>query len=246
MNTSLATFQSRFMQALLDPDIDAGQAAFAVYRNTWTGGCIEALAANFPSVVRLVGIDWFRAAATRHVRASPPDDPRLLLYGRSFPDFLASFEPARELPYLPHVARLDRLWIESHVAADATPVDTAWLAALAPEALGETRLAPHPATRWRGFAGMPIHTIWSRQRAGESMDDPLPWRGEASLLTRPADAVTWQLVDDGAVAFLDACAAGNSLSEAAEAAFAAQPETDIAALLGGLLSAGALTLAHPD
>ena len=63
------------------------QSAFAdAYRNTVMKGCVDALAANFPAVVRLVGEQWFRAVALDFVTWQPPDDPRLLSYGRGFPD----------------------------------------------------------------------------------------------------------------------------------------------------------------
>ena len=49
----------------------------------------------------------------------------LVDYGEEFPDFLATFEPAAELPYLSDVARLDRFWTQAHVAADQTPIAAA-------------------------------------------------------------------------------------------------------------------------
>jgi hypothetical protein len=56
----------------VDPNHAADAAArFKVYRNTVLKGCVDALAANFPTVLRLVGEDWFRAAALIHVCAEP-------------------------------------------------------------------------------------------------------------------------------------------------------------------------------
>lgn len=71
MSTRLADFQDRFAQALFgaeedaDPEVAslARQPGFAVYRNTVIKGRIDALQANYPSVTRLVGEAWFRAAA---------------------------------------------------------------------------------------------------------------------------------------------------------------------------------------
>ena len=192
---SLAAFQAGFAKALLDPDAAhalASQPAFAVYRNTVMKGCIDALEANYPSVARLVGRDWFRAAAAVHAAAQLPRDARMLDYGDGFADFLAGFEPARELPYLPGVAHLDRCWTQAHAAADAEAIDGAWLAALPPEALGDLRLAPHPAARWHWFADAPIYTIWQRNRSASDDHDDIEWRGEGALLTRAHDAVAWR------------------------------------------------------
>ena len=243
MTHSLADFQSSFVKALFDQDGDSAlttQPAFAVYRNTVMSGCIDALQANFPSVARLVGVDWFRAAAAKYVRAQPPRDGRMLIYGETFANFLAEFEPARDLPYLADVARLDRFWIEAHTAEDAAAVDNAWLARLSPEALGALRLAPHPAARWRCFGDTPIYSIWVRNRLGIDTTDEIDWQGEGALLTRPVDPVAWQHITLSGGAFLDACAEGRLLAQAAGAALDVQPDTDIAGLLSQLLSAGAL------
>ncbi|RZI69276.1 MAG: DUF2063 domain-containing protein [Variovorax sp.] len=245
---SLASFQAAFAAALFadqPPTGIAAQPAFAVYRNTVMKGCIDALAANFPCVVRLVGDEWFRAAAALHVVAEPPRDARLLSYGEGFAGFLATFEPAQALPYLADVAQLDRYWTEAHTAADAPAVDTNWLAALAPDALGALRLAPHPAARWQWFSHTPIFSIWQRNRTGDGLAQDLPWQGEGALLSRPGDAVDARAASQAGCAFMDACAAGGSLGDAAAAALAAQSDTDLAGLLARLLRAGALIHA-PD
>ncbi|TFW17442.1 HvfC/BufC N-terminal domain-containing protein, partial [Duganella callida] len=97
----------------------AAQPGFAVYRNTILKGCADNLAANFPTVLRLVGEPWFHAAALDYARAAPPVEVSLIDYGHDFPAFLAALAPAAELPYLAGVAQLDRLWLAAHTAADA-------------------------------------------------------------------------------------------------------------------------------
>jgi hypothetical protein len=243
------SFQDAFAQALFAPDAAtdpavrqlAAQPAFAVYRNTVMKACIDALEANFPAVARLVGSEWFRAAAALHVAASPPRDGRLLRYGEGFADFLQAFEPAAELPYLPGVARLDALWREAHAAEDAPLLDTAWLSRQAPERLAALVLPPHPAARWAWFDAQPIFSIWARNRGDGGNEEELVWRGEGALLTRPADAVTWRPISRAACAFLDACTKGLPLVDAAEQALALDADCELAALLEALLRAGAFT-----
>ncbi|RYF32597.1 MAG: DUF2063 domain-containing protein [Comamonadaceae bacterium] len=255
---TLAGFQRAFMQALFDrPDAEqsahtelsglTGQPAFAIYRNTVRKACIDALEANHPAVARLVGSEWFRAAAALHVEASPPRDGRLLHYGAGFADFLAAFEPAADLPYLPGVARLERFWTEAHAAADAPCADASLLARMAPDALGALLLRPHPAARWAWFEALPVFSIWSRNRPGaEPTDAALDWQAEGALFTRPDDEVVWHSVGPAEIAFLDACHSGQPLGMAAAAALAAQPDIDLAALLARLLQAGALTQTTPE
>ncbi|MBP7567618.1 MAG: putative DNA-binding domain-containing protein [Burkholderiaceae bacterium] len=256
---SLHDFQQGFARALfapapaVDPSVGgtvrslAAQPAFAVYRNTVMKGCIDALEANYPAVVQLVGRDWFRAAAALHVTQSPPRDPRLLRYGEAFAAFLRDFPAAASLPYLPAVAALDRAWTECHAAADAPVLDAAALtelAAMGPEAMGDLRLTPHPAARWHWAADMPVHSLWSRNRAALAADADLHdivWQGEGSLLTRPFETVEWCALGAGGCALLDACAAGATLAEAAGAALDAEPACDLAGLLALLVGRGAFT-----
>ncbi|RJG14643.1 HvfC/BufC N-terminal domain-containing protein [Massilia cavernae] len=247
MITSLAQFQDHFAQALATSEPDAvpeiaalaRQPGFSVYRNTVLKGCIDALQANYPSVARLVGEEWFRAAAATYVRLQPPQDARMLYYGAGFAEFLARFEPAADLSYLPDVARLDRLWTEAHAACDELPLDPAALSGLDPDALAGTVLHPHASAHWSWFAEQPIYTIWRRNR--EALDDgsEIAWQGEGVLLTRPRGAVAWIALDAGGCAFLDACMASNPLADAATAALNARPDTDLAQLLSTLLEAGA-------
>jgi len=247
----LQRFQDEFARALLAEDSAAAglapeiarlavQPAFAVYRNTVMKGCIDALQANYPSVARLVGDEWFRAAAAIYARANLPRHPTLADYGADFADFLAAFAPAAELPYLAGVARLDRFWTEAHTARDEAPLGVAAVARLAPGELARTALRPHASARWAWFDAQPIVTIWRRNRYPDSADDgEIAWHGEGVLIARSRAAVEHVELDAAACAFLDACAAGQPLADAAAAALAVSAETDLARLIAGLLDAGA-------
>jgi len=222
----------------------ATQPGFAVYRNTVAQGCLDALRANYPTVHQLVGDDCFDGAALAFARRHPPQDGRLLLYGAGFAAHLARWRPTAGLPYLPGVARLDRLWSESHCAADAPVADAAALAALAaraPEALGRLHLRPHPAARWLWCAAHPVYTLWRRHREALPVDAPLAWRGEGALLTRPEAAVRWCALDAAGATLLAQCARGPCLGQAAGATLAAHPDAALDTLLAQLLRAGALS-----
>ncbi len=248
--SALSAYQDAFARALLATEAGSAgsavadltaQPGFAIYRNTVIKGCIDALQANYPAVARLVGDEWFRAAAAMYARARLPSHPTLLDYGEGFADFLAAFPPAAELPYLADVARLDRLWSEAHIAADAPPLDPARLAALAPREMKCHRLRLHPAARWRWFDEAPVHSIWSRSREGDGTIGELDWAGEGALLTRPLAAVRHAPVGGAGVAFLDACGRGDSIESAALAALDAEPGADLSALVHQLLDAGAFS-----
>ncbi len=252
----MSTFHAAFAEALFAPEqirheqvrALVSQPAFAVYRNTVMKGCIDALEANFPAVARLVGSEWFRAAAAAYVPAHLPTGGCLLAYGDDgFAHFLQALPSAAGLSYLAGVARLDTLWREVHVAAEAPVLDPRALATEAPEALAARVLWPHPATRWAWMPDQPIASIWSRNRAsalGENGE--IIWQGEGLLLTRDGGSVGWQPLSHAGCAFLDACAEGLPLGNAAQAALGVDPDADLAGVLQLLLQAGAFTSQHPE
>ena len=224
----------------------AAQPGFAVYRNTVLKGAIDAVEANYPAVTRLVGGEWLRAAAAVFVRAQPPVEPvavALRRRVRRFPRRLRAgggHAVARRRraprPCVDRGARRRRR---------ATGRSRRAVAALAPAQLARTVLRPHASARWHVAADAPIRTLWRRNRASAA-DVPdadvgrdLEWRGEGALLTRPRDVVEAVALDAAGAAFLDACAARGTLAEAAAAALAADPATDLARLMATLLGAGA-------
>lgn len=240
---SLGEFQTAFIAELYGRSDSADllplthQVGFTVYRNTVIKGCVDALQANFPTVERLVGTDWFRAAATVHAIQTPPNDARLILYGEQFAGFLDGFEPAQSLPYLADVARADRLWLDVHIAPEDSTLDPAAMARIAPEHLGQQHLRPRTDVRWQWFAGQPIYSIWSCNRQLLELPDPLDWKGEGLLLHRHANQVLWQPLSEAECLFLDACAAGQSLEMAANNVLAFDSTLDFTTLLGRLLAA---------
>jgi Putative DNA-binding domain len=246
---SLASFEDAFAHALFAAPEAAdaavadlvAQPAFAVYRNTVTKSCIDALQANFPTVARLVGEAWFRAAAAEYVSNERPSTPSLQAYGATFAAFLADFAPAAGLPYLAGVARLDRFWIESHGAVDAPVLGAADLVGVDPDVLAAAVLLPHPAARWAWFDETPVYSIWRDNRARETHGGELRWRGEGALLTRRADVVEWTQIDHAACRFLDECAAGRNVALAIDAALDVVADANPALVVATLLDAGAFT-----
>jgi Putative DNA-binding domain len=244
---TLDDFQRDFVAALLGHATSATgrslatQPGFAVYRNTVLRGCIDALAANHPTVLTLVGAEWFEEAAGRFARADLPRDGSLAAYGEGFAEFLEAFAPAAGLDYLGGVARLDRAWTEAHLAADAPVLAASSLVAVPPTRLIGAILVPHPATRWVASSTFPIYTIWRRHREHAPLDDELGWHGEGGLLTRPGGAVVWRALDASAATFLDACAQGRPFGVAAGHAFAEGRAAGIDTWLPALVAAGAFT-----
>ena len=240
-----------FAAALLDPERaapagltgPAGKRAvkrFAAYRNNVVVGLVDALAATFPAVQRIVGERFFRAAARLHALETPPTSPLIAEYGRDFPDFLARFEHARSLPYLPDVARIERAWLDAYHAADADPIDPAALGAVLPERLGGLRFTPHPAMRVVRSRFAAVSAVAYNRSSGEVPPIDMSAAQDA-LIVRPALEVSLTALPPGGAAFILALAEGAALGEAAQRASADAPDFDLAANIGGILAAGAFT-----
>jgi hypothetical protein len=240
------TNQTQFASALLDPAQPAplgvvnpfgGPAGkrFDIYRNTVAVSLTEALETGFPTVRKLVGDDFFRAMAGVFLRAHPPSDPRLALYGSSFPGFLTRFDPVAHLRYLPDVARLDLGLRQSYHAADATPLDTRGQDPAAVMAL-RPRLAPATLVLSSRFA---VFDIW---RYNTQTGAPRPGTAPQDVLISRAgfDPVP-HLLPPGGLALARALKGRLTLAEAMARCLADHPQADIAALITVFFTAGALT-----
>jgi hypothetical protein len=248
-------YAAGFVPPLLDPELAtpgvvAGprgkQAAkrYNVYRNNVTVSLINALAATFPATRRITGDDFFRAMARFHVRATPPTSPLLFEYGSDFPDFIARYEHASAMPWLPDVARIERAWLDAYHAADAPPMTAKALAAIPPERLEHAILAPHPAMRIVR-SQYPAVTIFAANRGNGPVGKIEATEAEDALVTRPAlDVIVRRLPAGGAV-FLARLAAGEQFSDAVAAALEDHRAFDLAANIAGMIHAGAFAGVRP-
>lgn len=244
----LEATQAAFAAALLDAQaaIPNGvttargavdSARFAIYRNNVFVSLTGVLARRFPVVRRLVGDAFFAGMARVHAGLEKPSSPLMFRYGDGFAEFVAGFEPAKGIPYLADVARIEAAWTDAYHAADEAVLDIGELAAVSPESLRDLRLAIHPAAtiiRSRFPAG----SIW----AAHQRDPVAPVRatdGEAVVVVRPAQDVLVHILPCRDADFAEALFSGETLGDAAERAAARQPDFDFGAGLVGLASTGA-------
>ncbi len=236
-----------FAQALSDPARPAPPQTrgregrpdarrFAVYRNNVAVGLIGAIEARYPIARRLVGDAFFRSMAGAFVAAEKPLTPVLIHYGKTFPDFVARFEPGREIAYLADVARLENAWVEAYHAAEAPALALDALGAIDPEDFGALRFSPHPAARLLRFAH-PAASIWAAHQGTDAPRPPEHWRAEEALVARPDADVLVRVLPPGGWDFAKALFAGATLSEASETC--AGQDFDPGAHVVGLIEAGA-------
>ena len=225
---------------LVGPDGEPSLRRFAVYRNNVVVGLVDALADAFPAVRRIVGDEFFLAMARVHALTEPPTSPILLDYGASFPEFIAGFRPAAELPYLADVARIELAWREAYYSAETGAIDPVAFAGLGSGELPGLCLTLHPSLRLVR-ARYPALTVWDmnvREGAATSID--ITGRGEDALIVRPGAEVEARGLPDGGFEFIASLLRGETVLAAAQAAITACAGFDIAANLSGLLEAGAI------
>ncbi|HTJ93529.1 MAG TPA: DNA-binding domain-containing protein [Pararobbsia sp.] len=242
-----ATFSSGLMNPMIAPPDDVvsrtGKTVakrYNVYRNNVTVSLIDALAAIYPAVQRITGVDFFRAMARFHIRATPPESPLLFEYGRAFPAFIKSYEYAQQMPWLADTARIERAWLDAYHAADASVLDAQAFASIDPVHLADVRFVAHPAT---GIVRSPYPAvaIFAMNREAGSTSTLQSSDAEDALITRPHDEVTVSLLPPGGAAFLRSLIDGQTFGEAVEAAFGDNEAFDLSANLAGMISAGVFT-----
>lgn len=198
--------------------------AIAVYRNNVFGNLTGALRLTYPAILRLVGEPFFAEAAARFIAGSPPRSADLYEYGQDFAAFIEVFEPARSLPYLADVARLEFAVCRALHAPRTVPLDAAAFAALSGDAPEVIRLAPHPALALL-HVKTPAQAIWRGALAADEATrtaclgaiDPASG-GEHLAVVNPAGAVDVLTLDTASHALAERLVTGTTLGETLDGA----------------------------
>lgn len=240
MHSSILDFQREFVSAIDAP----ASGAVAVYRNTIIHGAVEALRANYPVVEQILGSEMAQQVAVDFATQCPPRRPVLALYGARFAEWLEAQPWIEELSYLPDVARVERLRIESLLAADCE--------ALAAEGVQQsveftgTPVFLHPAVRF-AWLSSPAMSIWLAHQRPIVSDLAVDWKAEGALFARPEPSVLHApRIGRAAHRILFGLRLGESLARSIAAAESLYPDEDCAAILAALANLGVFAAANPD
>lgn len=218
-------------------DAPGAAARLAIYANHYRLTLIDALAATFPVVGRLVGDACFRTTARRFVQAHPPQDPCLFAYGDGFAASLAGLEELASLPFVADVARLE--WA-IHAAANAPESD-------APKCGPDRPLRLHPACRLVTSA-YPVDRIWmAHQPACRDAGVVDITTGAVRLLVhRRGEDVGWVSLPPAEAVLVAGLHAHGCLDQAIAAAIATEAPFDPRPVLAALIDGGLLFVSSPD
>jgi hypothetical protein len=241
--TLLHTIQKEFSLALLNGEravpasIRASRGSgqrFNVYRNNVFVSLTDALATRFPVCLSLVGEEFFRGMARIFVELCPPRSPLLMEYGDDFGDFIDTFPPARSLPYLGDVARLEAARTRAYHAADAEPLSVDELASLAPCTWDEARVSIHPSIQIVR-SGSSVVSIWEAHMGAGALCEVDASAPEDALVIRPGLEVEVHRLPPGGAVFLSKLVQGASFREAARKATSSDRDFDLVTGLAALL-----------
>lgn len=244
----LNKFQENFKHIILEPDsLDAENGAFRdmckqdhgiclenrmkVYRNNVIRSLTEALMSALPMTKKLVGEEFLGQAARAFVLQNLPREGNLNLYGMNFPDFIKTYEPAQNLPYLHDFTRLECLWESAYYAKDDLPLDPATLIDLSEDDL------PHLRFDFRdSFLLMesehPLDQIVDFCRFEDQEDmQKLEKRGCKLIIYRPDVKVELRRVDEIEYAFLKSLQNKHTIHEVASDLSEIYPDADLTQLL---------------
>jgi len=216
MRASLVERDDSAAVACILGDGFAPQERLSVYRNTFVSNLANALRLSFPVVHRLVGAEFFDAAARIIAHERPPSTPYLDEYGSEFSDFIARFPPAGSLVYLPDVARLEWAVTRALHAPDVEPLDPARLMEIAQGDHDRVRFVAHPSVSLVK-ADYPVDAIWRSVLAQDDAalaDIDLAGGPVWLLVQRLATGVDAERIDEQAWRFAAALFAGQGLGQA--------------------------------
>lgn len=236
---TLDELQIEFSRALLQNDfsnaaewIDANgistERRLWVYRNQVHLNWLEALEANYPGSVALLGRSCFRSLAARYARDHGSVSGDLRLYGEQFPALLALAPEVRNFPYVSDVARLE---LALRQVSEAFEHPT-----IGPEVLASIPLSSWPSIKLdlvTALATMlseyPVSHLLAGARgdkqalqiAREQLRDTT---GAALIIYRQGTQVVTDLVEPDLWVWIESVRLGKTLDASRMAATAVQPE----------------------
>jgi len=203
------------MESDLDTSNFSAKALMGIYRDSSLGNIIIPMKLTYPVILKLVGEDFFQATCHKYIEEYWPATGNMDDYGAEFAEFLEIFEPAKTLPYLPDIARLEWLFHLSSLSEDSDRIDPKALSEVPQDKYSDLHFVFHPSVYFLS-SKHPIHRIWEMSQEGaEEKTLDLDKAGGAHLvLVRPGLKVDILELVQAECEFLKALYKEKSLYEA--------------------------------
>jgi hypothetical protein len=254
----LSELQRQFLAGVFDPENPTELLGYirplerltpreqlSIYRGSVLSILTGALGEIYPVCHRLVGDAFFDLMAEDFIHLFPSQSPDLYDYGADFPQFTASFEPARSLPYLPDVAQLEWYWHRVFYGTKTTILDMNALAQVPLGRQGDIIFSlPSASALWE--SSYPIDRIWQVNQTDYQGDDCvdlgaggvrlLIWRQGFTMRMDSLTVEEWEILKQ-----IEFC---QSFSRVCEYLSQLEPMPDITSLLPRLVAQGWIASFH--
>ncbi len=151
----LQNLQLEFADALLTDeqhlDFILPTQNIRIYQNNVQTHLIQALRHTYPMIVKLVGDDFFRVTAKEYIKRYPSRSGDLNDYGQYVSDFLAEYQPVKDLIYLAEVAQFEWMCHTLLFAGTHAPFNITLFKTISPEHYDQIHFILHPAARVMKF-----------------------------------------------------------------------------------------------
>lgn len=209
-----------------------------VYRNGYVLACLDALRREFPTVLSLVGDDYFRSCAIRYIDAHPPSKRSLSGYGHRFAAFLDDQAANPTVPYLSDFARLDTAWLEVYFAAGGSHLKGALVQQRIEQGhpVDDMTFALAPTVRLVSTA-WEVSDAWQRLRDQGALEAKIQVAqgNESTLVWRCDETIRIRSLPPAERVLLQEIAKATKLGDAVDTA-AGHGDIDLTEVFAGLLS----------
>ncbi len=204
-----------------------------IYRNNIFSSLIGTLLDSYPVIVELTGEDFTKSLIRAFILDNPPQEACLSRYGGALATFIESFAPAKTLPYLPDVARLEWAMNESYYAPDDSPLTLADLQNMPPEILADMALPLRSSSRFltSNWPLIALHDFCIKEGREESETLNLHQGGCHLMVYRPALTAEIVPLEAAEYTFLLNMGAKKSLGDTLEITLRSFPDFDFQACL---------------
>lgn len=215
---------------------------FWIYQNNVQQALINYLCEVYVACHELVGSDFFRAMFGRYIAEQYPASGNIHYYGATLADFIEQFEPAKSVPYLADVARLEWAEHQAYYAADSEAVTQH---SMAQYDQAEQLTLPVKLNESISLieSEFPVDEIWKQAQpdykgeVGVSLDDGgvtlLIFKQQYQVNILKLDAANWQ--------FLNAIQQNGNLLDAMQGSLNVLEQQQIAACIAFVLEHGLLS-----
>jgi len=249
----LKEMQRNFIQDCLSPDFSqenilmkgdintdkiSAYGSMEIYRESAIGNLHTVLQLTYPVVEKLVGEEFFEYMCRKYIVQNWPETGNMDDYGKEFSEFIANFEPAKDLIYLEDIAKLEWLFHETSIANDAPTIDQDAMSAVTPEKYYNLYLHIHPSVKFMQ-SRFPINKIWEMNQDDADDVDEINLDesdGTYLMLARPFLKTNIIEITEAESNFINNLIDGDSLFQAFESATEINEQFDLSQILQKHLS----------